>query len=157
METLLILILIVGVLAGIRDNQKRKKASRDFDSAFLSRCAVADEIEFVEYRAENMVLARCVDGRWGIASDSGWLHLGKGSILRPNGKNTRVSGRTSTFDIFTKATGHAWFRLFQGAPPGTVGQRGVPGDNLALPSGQFLHLKQPLTSRTLTIRYYALS
>ncbi len=81
MQIPLLVALILGIAAAIRDGRKTKRDMRCFDAEFLNSCRVATEISRIEYRASEIVLAKCRDGRWGIASRHGWLHLGKGKYI----------------------------------------------------------------------------
>jgi len=81
MEILFIIAIVVGSILAIKEGREKKQATRRFDQEFLPSCSVAHEISHIEYRAGGIVLARCIDGRWGIASQDGWMHLGQGKYI----------------------------------------------------------------------------
>lgn len=91
MEIALLVALLLGIATAIRDGRKRKHGRRVCDTEFLNSCPVANEITCIEYRANDIVLAKCRDGRWGIASRNGWLHLGKGEYIATQWK--RLTGQ----------------------------------------------------------------
>lgn len=72
---------VVTIVQEVMQGYERKGDAQRFDVDFLASCRVAREIAYIEYRAGQIVLARCVDGRWGIASQNGWLHLGQGKYI----------------------------------------------------------------------------
>jgi hypothetical protein len=90
MGWLVFTFLVFGaVVRGVVDAKKQNADARAFDEAFLGSCLVADEIAFIEYRADNLVLAKCVDGCiWGKVNTS---------LL--DGRPTRGSGRISSFEV----------------------------------------------------------
>jgi hypothetical protein len=78
MGIVITIAVLMGTLAAVRKGRDRKLAKRIFDEDFMRSCRVAHQIAYVEYRANGIVLAKYRDGRWGIASRHGWMHLGKG-------------------------------------------------------------------------------
>ncbi len=65
----------------IRESDERAARIQAFDTAFLASCRVASEIASIYERAEDLVLARRTDGRWGIASSAGWHHRGQAKYI----------------------------------------------------------------------------
>ena len=81
MEIIIIIAFVIGIIIAINEGRQEKQATRSFDQEFLRSCCVAHEISHIEYRAGGIVLARCIDGRLGIASQEGWMHLGQGKYI----------------------------------------------------------------------------
>ena len=59
----------------------RDKENQEADVEFLSRCKVARDISYIKLRSGMIVLARCNDGRWGIAYWNGWMHRGQNKYI----------------------------------------------------------------------------
>ncbi len=77
----LVVAVVVAIVQELMEGSKKKAESQRFDMEFLGSCCVSHQIAYIEYRAGEIVLARCIDGRWGIASRGGWLHLGQGKYI----------------------------------------------------------------------------
>lgn len=82
MESILALIAVAaGVYKSRAESQEHRRAIEQFDASFKRSCPVADEIVNIAERADGLVLATSIDGRWGIAGQSGWLHRGKAKYI----------------------------------------------------------------------------
>jgi len=74
------LIVMLGILA-FNEYRNKKITIKKLEGGFLKDAPIKDDIDFVESIEGDKILAKSINGKWGIATKERWLHQGESHYI----------------------------------------------------------------------------